>query len=252
MKFLKNALINAYFDDYAALVHTNESAEIQQIKLFPIYEFNELEVNTAIQKLNSETRTLYNIDVSRTYFHASKFCLQPKLIVNNGLTKKFLKTISFNEKEEEIINFDVSEHSSLTCIFSQTEHNGHQAKVFNTNAKILQTITQYLADGMYVHVMQKNLEIIIKKDNQIQFYNSFQYKSANDFCYFVTNVLNTMYDNENNAKLQVFGRIMESSELINQLKKFVPDVEMLNMEQADWAKVSPVSQNFATLALITV
>jgi muconolactone delta-isomerase len=44
MKLHKNALINAHFTDYSVFMHTNENAEIQQIKQFPLYNYNENEV----------------------------------------------------------------------------------------------------------------------------------------------------------------------------------------------------------------
>lgn len=251
MKLHKNALINAHFTDYSVFMHTNENAEIQQIKQFPLYNYNENEVFSNIQKLNSETRTLYSIDDTKVYFHSSKFILQPKLFLDYSFDTEIMKTISYNEKEEEFFHFDIDEDKILTCFFKKDDDNFNIKKDFNSNAKILQILIQHFGDGIYVHVHQKMLEIIVLKDKTILFYNIFTYNIANDFSYFISNVVNSICLEEENLEVKIFGRIVENSELVIQLKKFVPNIEMLSFESKNMLKAFPISQHFASIALVT-
>lgn len=251
MKLYKNALINAHFTDYSVFIHTNENAEIQQIKQFPLYNYNENEVFNNIQKLNSETRTLYGIEDLKMYYHSTKFFLQPKLFLDNTINAEFMKTISFNEKEEEFLHFDIDENKCLTCFFKKEQQNSNIEKNFNSNAKILQILMQHFGDGIFVHVHQKMLEIIVLKSKTILFYNMFSYNVANDFSYFISNVVNTICGETENLEVKIFGRIVENSELVIQLKKFVPNIEMLSFESNKLQKAFPISQHFASIALVT-
>jgi hypothetical protein len=124
-------------------------------------------------------------------------------------------------------------------------------KDFNSNAKILQILIQHFGDGIYVHVHQKMLEIIVLKDKTILFYNIFTYNIANDFSYFISNVVNSICLEEENLEVKIFGRIVENSELVIQLKKFVPNIEMLSFESKNMLKAFPISQHFASIALVT-
>lgn len=250
MKFERNSLKIGYWKDYAGIIHINQNGEIQYIKQFPIYHFNEADVYTELQKTNIEIRTLYSIENSSAYFHSSLFVLQPNFVVNNDLTEKSLKTISYDKNTQLLTNHTINNEQSLTCIYNATDYFQSQINpVFNCNTALLQTLESLFVQGVFIHVFQHFFELVYISDNKIQFYNAYNYTHKNDIAYFTANALETLKINATQTNVYIMGRILESSEVVQNIKKFIPNANMLEVEQYNSSKALPQYQNFALIAL---
>src|SRR5690554_5481961 len=81
---------------------------------------------------------------------------------------------------------------------------------------------------LLIHVQKDHFEVIYYKQKKLSFFNSFQYKKTEDFLYFFLYVLEQLYLNREELKVQVFGEIDKNDELYKMLYQYIAEVEFLS------------------------
>jgi len=82
---------------------------------------------------------------------------------------------------------------------------------------------------MFVHVSETHFEIIVLQNQKLEFYNSFEYKTPEDFIYYILFTAEQLYLNPENFKLELLGNINEESSLFQMAFKYVRNVSLMNM-----------------------
>ena len=82
---------------------------------------------------------------------------------------------------------------------------------------------------MYVHVAENHFEIIIIQNQKLILYNSFDYKNAEDFIYYILFAAEQMQLNPDNLQLQLLGFIDESSDLFQICYKYIRNISFLKI-----------------------
>ncbi|MDC6367005.1 MULTISPECIES: DUF3822 family protein [Flavobacteriaceae] len=82
----------------------------------------------------------------------------------------------------------------------------------------------------YVQVSEKEMELAIISEKKLLFYNQFEYKTKEDFLYYLLFTLEQLQIDQKNIQLKLFGLIEEGDEIydlcyqyINKVAVFVPD-----------------------------
>ena len=93
--------------------------------------------------------------------------------------------------------------------------------------KLLKNHGHVKEDTMFVYVAQGHFEIIVLNSQGLRLYNSFEYKTKEDFIYFILFTMEQLQLDPEFVKLNFMGRIAENDELFNMAFNYVRNVSIL-------------------------
>ena len=79
---------------------------------------------------------------------------------------------------------------------------------------------------MYIHVQDYNFQIIVAKNQQLVLFNSFEYKTDEDFIYYLLFTAEQLNLNPETVKLKLFGNINKESNLYEIAYKYIRNVSL--------------------------
>ena len=82
---------------------------------------------------------------------------------------------------------------------------------------------------MFVHVSETHFEIIVIRNQKLELYNSFDYKTPEDFIYYILFAAEQLHLNPEHFKLELLGNINEESPLFQMAFKYVRNVSLFNV-----------------------
>ena len=164
-----------------------------------------------------------------------KATLVPDSLYNSD---KATELLSFNHKIEEeetvavdkLMNLDSKNifafSSSIKKIFSELYSNCTFEHYSSTLIETLLVLNKNSADKkMMVHVHASSLELIVLKGKELLFYNTFTYKSAEDFIYYILFVCEQLQLNPENVAVELLGAIEAESEEYKVVFKYIRNVK---------------------------
>jgi hypothetical protein len=92
---------------------------------------------------------------------------------------------------------------------------------------LVQTTTNLLDTTLYINVNTSTFEIIGLKNKELQFYNTFDYSTKEDFIYYILFTLEQLKLNPETIKLFIIGGIDNDSELFKITYKYIRFVDFL-------------------------
>jgi hypothetical protein len=82
---------------------------------------------------------------------------------------------------------------------------------------------------MFVHVSETHFEIVVLQNQKLELYNSFEYKTPEDFIYYILFTAEQLHLNPENFKLELLGSITEESPLFKIAYKYVRNTTLMNL-----------------------
>jgi hypothetical protein len=82
---------------------------------------------------------------------------------------------------------------------------------------------------MFVHVSETHFEIVIVQNQKLQLFNTFDYKTPEDFIYFILFTAEQLHLNPESFKLELLGKIKEGDALDNIAYKYVRNVSLFDV-----------------------
>ena len=104
-------------------------------------------------------------------------------------------------------------------------------------------------EGFYVNVNFSSLDIVYIKDNSLEFYNSFEFETKEDFIYYILFAMEQLALDPNEISLVLMGEIDEDSELYSMLFTYVRNIDFLQTN-IPFLLTSPELQNHAHFTLL--
>ncbi len=77
-----------------------------------------------------------------------------------------------------------------------------------------------------IHIQKQCFDIVYAPDGKLRFFNSFTYKSAEDFIYFLLYVMEQLELNRETTTLKLFGEIERNSSIYKLLYTYIKEVEI--------------------------
>jgi hypothetical protein len=84
---------------------------------------------------------------------------------------------------------------------------------------------------MFVHLSNSHFEIIVIQNQKLQLFNSFDYKTPEDFIYYILFTAEQLQLNPENFKLELLGTILEIDSYYAMAYKYVRNVSLLNVKE---------------------
>lgn len=83
---------------------------------------------------------------------------------------------------------------------------------------------------VYVHLDLDHFDVIVSKNGTLQFFNSFEFQTPEDFIYYILFVLEQLKLDVENVPLYLFGNIQEDDQNYQIAYNYVRNVSVLNIE----------------------
>lgn len=82
---------------------------------------------------------------------------------------------------------------------------------------------------MFVHVSDTHFEIVVIQNQKLQLYNSFDYKTPEDFIYYILFTAEQLHLNPENFKLELLGKIAEGDAFYTIAYKYVRNTNLFDV-----------------------
>jgi hypothetical protein len=82
---------------------------------------------------------------------------------------------------------------------------------------------------MFVHISDSHFEIVIIQNQKLQLYNSFEYKTPEDFIYYILFTAEQLHLNPETFKLELLGKISEDDSLYSITFKYIRNTQLFDV-----------------------
>ncbi|MCK5782360.1 MAG: DUF3822 family protein [Flavobacteriales bacterium] len=214
------------------------NSDLNKIVAIVSYDFTDiqhpLQLLEKIKKIYAENSllkmTFQNINVS----HINQVStLVPTPLFDDDKLDSYL---GLNHKilENEYLAYDIIEQVDLANIYSPyTEINDYIFENYGEfiykhfSSVLIETFIDKHKENtlkMFVHVQNKQFEVIVIDNKKLLLYNSFLYQNEEDFVYFILFIAEQLKINPEEFALELYGEIEANSELFKLLYKYVRNV----------------------------
>ena len=95
----------------------------------------------------------------------------------------------------------------------------------------------------YIHVSKSTFDIVIIKNSNLQFFNIFEYKTKEDFMYYVLFTLEQLELSTEETLVTVLGDIEEDSDLFRLMYTYIRNIDFLNSKNAVFNNQKEISKH---------
>lgn len=95
--------------------------------------------------------------------------------------------------------------------------------------KLLEVSSNNEERKMFVHVSDSHFEIVIVQNQKLQLFNTFDYKTPEDFIYYILFTAEQLHLNPEHFKLELLGKITEGDALYDIAYKYVRNVSLFDV-----------------------
>ncbi|MES2410278.1 MAG: DUF3822 family protein [Bacteroidota bacterium] len=82
---------------------------------------------------------------------------------------------------------------------------------------------------MFVHVSDSHFEIVVIQNQKLQLYNTFEYKTPEDFIYYILFTAEQLHLNPESFKLELLGKVTEDDSLYGMAYKYVRNANLFDV-----------------------
>jgi hypothetical protein len=177
------------------------------------------------------------------------------VVVHNNNLSTFVPTALFDEEflgsylqyntkvfDTDFITFDVLEKYEMNTIyipyvnmnnFFIDQYGSFEYKHANTIlvSKLLDLSKNNEERKMFIHVSESHFEIIVIQNQKLQFCNSFEYKTPEDFIYYILFTAEQLQLNPEFFKLEFLGTIVENDTYYQIAYKYIRNVALFDVSE---------------------
>lgn len=181
------------------------------------------------------------------------FSLVPKTLFDENELANYLK---FNTKllANDNIVYDEIDNQDIICVYVPfTNINNYIFENFgefefrHSSTALLQTLVLQKPSSKsvcYVHVAERELELVVLNQKKLVLHNQFQYRTKEDFLYYILFTYEQLGLDVESNKLKLFGKIEEGDAIfetcytyIKKVTVFIPKHNTYSFEKEDAASI---------------
>ena len=218
---------------------TNSISSLKNIKFKK--QLNPLDVLEKLKECFDNEIMLQNNFETVNVIHDNELStLVPKAIFNEKAIADYLK---FNSKilKSDFVAFDsIDINHSVNVYIPYVNVNNYIFDRYgdftykHASTVLIETILDSEKNSgfnnFYVHVSHNRFEIIITNKGKLQFYNSFEYVTKEDFIYYILFTAEQLKYNPETLNLILIGDIIKDDELYNTAYKYIRNVSFANQK----------------------
>jgi Protein of unknown function (DUF3822) len=218
-------------DGFVFYVYNKDDTQLLHFekRTFPPFEYFKSYID-AYKSLIKEILSIYDLSEIRVMFASARVTFIPTAIYTH-------------EQKENLyaINFDQNEFNSIE-VFPNTNYQCHilypvpewlilfkeefdiDIRFFNQTIPLLEFVSSQSSETdqeMFINIQLDNIDVVVVKNNQLKFLNSFQYQSNTDFLYYILNVVKQLELNQNDLSINLLGVESKDDEKLKSLPHFI-------------------------------
>ena len=164
------------------------------------------------------------------------FSLVPKTLFKKKELANYLK---FNAKimaNDHIAYDEIGNHDLVNVYIPFANINNHVFDLFgefefkHTGTVLITTLLNQTRSASqpacYVHVTEKEMEVVVISDKKLLFYNHFEYKTKEDFLYYLLFSLEQLQIDLEQVQLKLFGLVEEGDAIFEHCYTYVKSVSV--------------------------
>ncbi len=184
----------------------------------------------------------------------------PKPLFDSEKLKNYLKYNSKIYKNDYIVYDPIDNHDIVNVYIPFVNINNfilekfgsfeykHSSTILVEN--LLNTYKYSEHPHLFANIYKNHFEIVIIANNKLSFYNSFKYKTKEDFIYYILFTAEQLQLNPENFKLVLSGKINKKNDLYQIAYKYIRNVSLLENRSrftfsSDFSE--EIKRNFSTL-----
>ncbi|MDT0622598.1 DUF3822 family protein [Croceitalea vernalis] len=183
-----------------------------------------LEKNNLDKALFEKVQVVHNNDM---------FCLVPKPLFDVNELPNYLK---FNTKllANDEIAYDELSHHEITSVYVPFTNINNlifelygEFEFIHNSSMVLQSLFNHKIGSKpvcYAHISKTNFELIAFDKKKLLLFNQFQYKTKEDFLYYLLFTYEQLGFDTESVKVKLFGSIEEGDELFNICYQYIKKV----------------------------
>ncbi|MGG7035180.1 MAG: DUF3822 family protein [Flavobacterium sp.] len=240
-KKYKKLILQVALDGFSYCVFDtlNHSAEMVESINFSDFQKNS-KPEELYQKAFSETSVLSHKYDEVLVLHDNNLnTFVPKALFDKNLLKEYLQ---FNNKvfENDFFTFDEMANQEMNNVyipyvninnflidwFGSFNYKHSNSILVSKLLNLSKNIEERL---FFAHVQADKFEIVIVENQKLLLFNSFEYKTKEDFIYYILFVAEQLNLNPEFFKLYLFGDISEESDLYKIAYKYIRNIDFLDL-----------------------
>ena len=107
-------------------------------------------------------------------------------------------------------------------------------KVYNQATPFLNGIQQNInrEDDLvcFINIQERHFQVGLLKKFKLEFYNSFEYANADEFNYYLLNIIESLALQIEETPIVLSGKISETDEIYQRIKKYFPNIRFITSE----------------------
>ena len=154
--------------------------------------------------------------------------------------------LKFNQPEipDNEINFDTLSNAMAANIYycpedlmQKVNEIWPNSKLIHSSSSLLEILAinfKNLSDDkqVFVNVLEDRFELVYFKQNKLHFYNSFKFKTKEDFIYFLLAAFEQLLINPEEAKLKLLGIIDKEGQLYEIIYQYIRHIEFIERNES--------------------
>lgn len=166
----------------------------------------------------------------------NRYTLVPKGIFDASALKSYLQFNlgvgigSPNYSTVESANAQLV-YDEANVVLEQIKYSLPGIKVSHSGKSLLEAFAQEKMESktnLFVHVQDGRFDVACYKEKQLNFFNSFDFKTTEDFIYFLLYVMEQLNLDRESCPVFFCGEVVEKSAIYELVFKYIRNVELLN------------------------
>jgi len=188
---------------------------------------------------NDYKKKLYNDEIfnnkfenSNLIFSTNSIFIVPKAFSDKNNLSNYSKFNSGEENSEIYISespFETSLHFILPELFTEIKNKFSSFNVIPHSLLLLKqaefdTLKSRNCNGLYIFLMENSFEAVVLKGSSLQLFNVYEYKSIDDFLYFVNLLFELFKLDKDKDFINISGLVQKNDSLIKSLETFFKNI----------------------------
>lgn len=168
-----------------------------------------------------------------------KSSLIPSPIFDENELEEYLR-LNFEINSDEQLMHDKLLQSGINNCYAVNRNWLEKIKSFYPNATFQHFSSSFIESSLqyshhetaaFVNFDSKQFELLVKKNQQLIFYNSFQYQTAEDVIYFVMYAFEQLSLSNTETQVLLSGQIEKDSAIYQLLYKYIKEVDFVKVTE---------------------
>ena len=236
-----NLLVHIGLETFQYAIIDNTRDQVKVLAEFEIPKVtNTAELIKAIEELPESSRQFkFSFNSVKISFDTSNYTFIPADLYVEGNRQDYGKYLSLTGTREIFVNnISSAEIKNVVAIETELSDALHRIfqkpKIYNQAVPFLEGIQKTLSreDDLvcFIDIQPGHFQVGLLKDFKLEFYNSFEYANADEFNYYLLNIIESLAVQIEQTPIVLSGQISKTDEIYQRIEKYFDNIRFIDSE----------------------